>query len=224
MPFILTSLIAVMVCLGATCPPAAWAQTNPPASGSVLVEEDVIVVFADEPRLNFRDAVTDFLNRQPQAAATDIRKAVAYMKMESGRATAEGKKLIQTSVQELEKLAGEMQKGAVADLKDMQHAFVRAEYALAQHHYLKAVESHAKNDAQKTGQALQSSADYIDSGQVWMTRKMNEGADDVTKEARRIGAKLLEGSTVAATEAGKAFDGLGKELDAFKNKVAEIKK
>jgi hypothetical protein len=224
MKSIIASLSVALVLLSSNVTPAAWAQTQPAPEGYVLVEEEVIITFADEPKQSIRAAVAAYLNRQMRTAAMEIRKAAAYLKLEAGRATGDAKKALTDSVQELEKLAGDVQKGAVADLKDMQNAFARAEHALARHHYLKAVELRAKNDAQKTGRALQAAADYIDSGQVWLTQKMHEGVADTVNEARRVAAKMVYSTGAAADEVGKAFDGLGKELDKFGNSVAGLKK
>jgi len=227
MKSIIASLFVAVVLLSSNFTPAAWAQTQPAGSappGYVLVEEDVIITFADEPKQSIRAAVAAYLNRQMRTAATEIRKAAAYLKLEAARATGDAKKALMDSVQELEKLAGDVQKGAVTDLKEMQNAFARAEHALGRHHYLKAMELRAKNDAQKTGRELQAAADYIDSGQVWLTQKMHEGVADTVNEARRVAAKMVYGTGAAADEVGKAFDGLGKELDKFGNSVAGLKK
>ena len=223
MKSIIASLFAVVLLIPNFIP-AAWAQSNPTPDGYVLVEEDVIITFADEPKQNFRSAVAEFLNRELRASATEIRKASAYLKLEAGRAADDAKKALLDSVQELDKLADAVQKGAVTDLKEMQNVFARAEHALARHHYLKAVELRAKNDARKTGRELQAAADYIDSGQVWLTQKMHEGAADVVNEARRVAAKMVYGSGAAADEVGKSFEGLSKELDKFGSSVAGLKK
>jgi hypothetical protein len=223
----IASLFATVVLSSSIITPAAWAQTQPAGSappGYVLVEEDVIITLANEPRNSFRAAVSAFLKRQMRTAAADIRMGAAYFKLEAERATGDAKKALLDSVQELEKLAGEVQKVAVADLKDLQNAFARAEHALAKHHYLKGLEFKAKNDAQKSGRELQTAADYVDSGQVWLTQKMHEGVADTVNEARRVAAKMVFGAGAAADEVGKAFEGMGKELDKFGGAVAGLKK
>lgn len=218
---------AVLAQISLILPHYVWAQTQPPASappGYVLVEEDVIITLANESRQSFRAAVSAFLKRQMRTAVADIRKGAAYLKLEAERATGDAKKALLDSVQELEKLAGEVQKAAVADLKDLENAFARAEHALAKHHYLKVLEFKAKNDAQKTGRELQAAADYVDSGQVWLTQKMHEGVADTVNEARRVATKMVFGAGAAADEVGKAFEGMGKELDKFGGAVAGLKK
>ncbi|MGE5255752.1 MAG: hypothetical protein ACM3KE_03720 [Hyphomicrobiales bacterium] len=217
----------VMALASTALPISAWAQVQPAGSappGYVLVEEDTVITFANEARKSFRAAVADFLNRRMRAAAAEIRKGAAYMKLEAARASGDARKALMDSVQELEKLANEVQKAAVSDLNDLQNVFARAEYALARHHYLKAVELRTKGDAQKTGRELMSAADYVDSGQVWLTQKMHEGVSDSVNEARRVAAKMVYGAGATADEVGKAFDGLGKELDKFRSSVAALKK
>jgi hypothetical protein len=227
MRYLVICFSAVLAYISLILPHYAWAQTQPTVSappGYVLVEEDVIITLANEPRESFRAAVAAFLRRQMRAAATDIRKGAAYLKLEAGRATGDARKALMDSVQELVKLAGDVQKASVADLQELQNAFARAEHALAKHHYLKAIEFRAKNDAQKTGRELQAAADYVDSGQVWLTRKMHEGVADTVNEARRVAAKMVYGAGASADEVGNAFDGLGKELDKFGGAVAQLKK
>lgn len=53
---------------------------------------------------------------------------------------------------------------------------------------------------------------------------MHEGIGDAVNEARRVAAKMIHGAGATADEVGKAFEGLGKELDKFGNMVAGLKK
>jgi hypothetical protein len=207
-----TVFVLVLSTVNLVSPVSAQSKPSAP-DGYVLVEEDVIVTFADEPRKNFRSAVSAFLNRKLNEAATDIRKGAAFMKLEAERATGDAKKVLADAVADLQKLADDVQKGVVADLKDLQNSFARAEHALARHHYMKAVELREKNETQKAGRELQTAADYVDSGQVWLTKKMHKGTQDVVNEARRVAGKMVAGAGASAEDIGKAFDNLGKELD-----------
>jgi len=211
---IVAAIVIVLVLSTASLVSPVAAQSKPSApDGYVLVEEDVILTFADEPRKSFRSAVSAFLNRKFYEAATEIREGAAFMKLEAERATADAKKALDDSAADLRKLADDVQKGAVGDLKDLQSGFARAEHALVRHHYLKAVELRAKNETQKAGRELQAAADYVDSGQVWLTKKMHKGAQDIVNEARRVAGKMVAGAGASAEDIGKAFDNLGKELD-----------
>jgi hypothetical protein len=85
-----------------------------PPSGWVLIEEDVWLTFAAEPQEHFQNAHESFLKKDLQRAAEEIRKAAAFVKVEAGRATDDGKQSLLTSVRELDKLADEVERGTIS--------------------------------------------------------------------------------------------------------------
>ena len=81
-------------------------STKPDAQpGWVVIEEDIYYVFDDEPSAYFYNAHENFMKRDFKAAARELRKAAAFVKLESARATADGKKLLIYSYHELDELA-----------------------------------------------------------------------------------------------------------------------
>ena len=90
------------------------AKPAPPApEGYVVVEEDVLTVFVDAPGEHFHKARQSFLKKDYKVAAEEIRKGAAFMKLQAGRATAEGKKVLTVSIGELEMLAKDVEQGTV---------------------------------------------------------------------------------------------------------------
>jgi serine protease Do len=84
---------------------------------------------------HFRKAIDDFLQKDPRGAASEIRKSVAFLKVEADQMdTDEGKEILTASIQDLEKLAGDLEKGAVSSVKKLEDAFDHAAQAL--HSYL----------------------------------------------------------------------------------------
>ena len=116
----------------------------------------------EEPESQFEKAHEFFLKKDLKAAASEIRKGVAFLKQEAGSAAKDGKKDLTASIHELEKLANEVEKGAVTSEKRLKDAFARAHQALANHHYLKASDYWAKKEEKKTGHALNSATPYFD--------------------------------------------------------------
>ena len=123
----------------------------------------------------------------PGFTQTEIRKAVAYVKLESARAATDGKKALNASAQELETLAKEVEKGAVKDVKRLDDAFARADHALAKSHYVKASESWTKKFADKTGYELKAAAESLEKAASW--------AGGEASSARRI-QRLLRHPTL----------------------------
>jgi hypothetical protein len=119
-----------------------------------------------EPESQFEKAHEFFLMKDLKAAASEIRKGVAFLKQEAGSAAKDGKKDLTASIQELERLASQVEKGAVTSEKKLKGAFGRANQALANHHYLKASEYWAKKEEKKTGHALKSATLYLEHAMV----------------------------------------------------------
>ena len=216
---VVLSLALVILVAGVVAGPSAAADTAQtaaaPPQGYVLVEEDVVVVLANEAHQSFLRASENFAKGKMKAAAAEIRKGEAYVKLEAASATAEGKKALLSSAGELKQLADKVEKGAVKDGKELKSTFARAEYAMARHHYLKAAEQWEKKDSQKVADDLNAAAAYIDSGQVWVTKKMHAGAADIKKEARRLAAQVTAKTGAEAQELGKGMDNLGKEIEKY---------
>ena len=214
----LTLALAVLV-LGFAPKGMAATGTGQPAAappeGYVFVEEDVVVVLSSEAHQSFLRASENFAKGKMKAAAAEIRKGEAYIKLEAARATAEGKKALLTSAQELKQLADKVDKGAVKDGKELKNTFARVEYAMARHHYLKAAAAWESKESQKVADHLNAAAAYIDSGQIWLTKKMHAGAADIKKEAHRIAAQVTAKTGAEAQELGKAIDNLGKEIEKY---------
>src|SRR5687768_11449412 len=98
--------LAIAVAVGIT-PVGVGAESAPPKApeGYILIEEDVWFVVDDEPEEHFHRAHEAFLKKDLKKAAAHIRKGEAFLKLEAGRATEEGKKLMKESGHELAKLA-----------------------------------------------------------------------------------------------------------------------
>ncbi len=113
----------------------------------------------------------------------------------------------------LEKLAGDIEKGAVRSAKDVQDVFAKAEHAVAKHHYLKATEAWAKKLIKKAGHELQAAAVSLEHGFAWAGQKLEADTIKVMDDTRHIAGKLIEDAGWAADEVGKAIEYLGREID-----------
>jgi len=202
--------------------PAKPAPTAP--EGYVVVEEDVLTVFVDAPGEHFHKAQQSFIKKDYKAAAEEIRKGAAFMKLQAGRATAEGKKGLTESIDELEKLATDVEKGTVTSAVTLNHAFARAHHALAQHHYLKAMEYKAKGASTKLGHALKASAIHLEHGFSWAGHKMEAMTVSIIKDTGLVAGKLIEGSGWIGELAGKIIEKIGIEIEKLGRILEPTKK
>jgi hypothetical protein len=186
----------------------------------------VWLVIDDESEEHFHRAHESFLKKDLKKAAAEIRKGEAFLKLEAGRATEEGKKLMEESGHDLAKLAEDVEHGTITSVKRLDEAFARAHQALAHHHHLKAKESwtnKAEQAAHKVGQDLQAAAEHFDQGLVWTGHKAEAAGAKAIKDARLLAGKLIQGSGWVPAEVGKGIEYVGEEIEKFGKKVAPAK-
>jgi hypothetical protein len=185
----------------------------------VVADERIWVPYIQEPDSHFRRAHENFLKKDYRAAATEIRKAVAYVKLESARAATDSKKALNASAQELEALAKEVEKGAVKDVKRLDDAFARADQALAKSHYVKASESWTKKLADKTGYELKAASESLEKAASWAGSEASSAASTAMRDGRKVAGKLISGTGWAVDEVGKAIDAVGQKIEEIGKKV-----
>jgi hypothetical protein len=176
-------------------------------------------VKAEEPESSFQKANEFFLKKDLKAAASEIRKGAEFLKKEVKAASKDGKAALNASVQELEKLAGDVEKGTVTSAEKLKNAFARSSEALAHHHYLKASESWAKKKTKETGEALTAAAQYLEQTARWSGRKLETGTVEVVNYVRTVGDKLIRGTGYGLEEVSKSIKEMGRELSAFVKKT-----
>ena len=212
-------LWAIALALMLTTPHLVLAKTDDPKTapqapdGWILVEEDIWVLFPDEPGAQFHQAHENFLKKDFKAAAAHIRKAVGFMKLEAARATGDAKKALTTSINDLEKLASDVEKGAVKSTNDLSKAFSRAHHALAVHHHLKASEAWAKKETSKAGHALKAAASHLERALSWSGHEIEAALVKVMEMGHGVGEKLIQGARWTADEVGKALKDLGEAME-----------
>ncbi len=168
---------------------------------------------ADEPQRHFGAAAEAFAKKDYKAAATEVRKAASYLRLESARATGDAKKGLDAADSELEKTARELDKGAIKSQKELDQRFANADHALALAHRVKAAESWARKDYETAGYELKAAAHGLESGAVWAGDEAKSATTAGVADARAVGDKLASGGVWAKDEVAKGFDSLGNAIN-----------
>jgi len=200
------------------------AEATKPATVPVYVEEDIFYFFVDEPEHHFNLARENFLKKDFKATAHEIRKGATFLRLELARATGKTENNLRASIQELDKLAVDVEKGTVTSTKQLEQGFARAHHALAQHHYAKASDFWTKKEAKKVGQELKAAAYNIKQSLAWDGREVEAGTKVVLKDAKSLAGKLIEGLGWVPEEVGKGLDATGKEIDKLGKMLETPKK
>ncbi len=83
---------------------------------------------------HFRKASENFMQDDSKGAAAEIREGASFLKMEANQAGKKSKETIMASIQELEKLANDLEQGAISSVAKLEEAFDRAYHSLASNH------------------------------------------------------------------------------------------
>jgi hypothetical protein len=189
----------------------------------VEADETTWYPYVEEPDQHFKNAHDAFLSRDFKKTTEEIRKGEAFVKLEDARATGDAKRSLDASSRELAQLAGEASRGEVKDVKSLDNAFARADYALALSHRAKASEGRASKDATKAGYELRAAANYLEQGASRAGSDVESGVSAGVKDTREVAGKLIQGTSVAADDVDKAMETVGQEIGVLGKKVMHTK-
>lgn len=180
--------------------------------------------YVDEPNAHFQAAHDSFLSKEYKKAAEEIRKGLAFVRLEEGTAIAKAKQDLDVSERELQRLAKNVEQGSVQEVKRLDSAFARADQALALSHRIKANEAWDKKELTKIENELKAGATHVENAAAWLGAEAKAGAATAVRDTRSVAAKLTEGSGYAVEEVGKAIDSLGKAIDELGRKIEPASK
>jgi hypothetical protein len=178
----------------------------------LVLDEASWYPYIEEPDRHFQNAHRSFLAHDYEKAAQEIRKGEAFVKLEAGRTSGEVEYSLNSSAEELEKLAVDTQRGMVKNVGDADNSFRRADRALAQSHQLKAKERWAKKETVSAGYEMKAGALLLEQSADWAGSEARAGVSEVVRDTKVLAGKLTEGSGYAVEEVGKGINELGKAI------------
>ena len=168
----------------------------------------------------FQKAKQNYLDKNMEAASTQIQKGAAYMKEQSEKASDSGKAALAASSRELEELAGDVKKGSVKSVKKMEDAFARAYLALAKDAHTQSAKSWAEKQGQKAGEGLEKASGYLERSFAWAGQKVEQGTRNVMQKSKDLSTKLKEKGRAVAEDVGKNLKETGNEIEKFGRKIS----
>jgi hypothetical protein len=176
-------------------------KSNKAPEGFVLVEERVVVLTANQPQNHFLRAQELLRQKDPKAAAGEVRMGAAYLDMQNSRG--QGDQQLQQSADRLRELAGHIvnhqeqnqgqadQKKITDDSKQLDQAFAQANCSLAKH-----LQSLAKQELQNqklvmAGHDLRSAAESLSAGYAWAGDKPSQDVSSAIQQSQQLAMQLM---------------------------------
>lgn len=167
----------------------------------------------EEPQRHFSSAAALYAKKDYKAAAAEVRRASAYLRLESARAVGDAKSSLVAADAALDRTAHALETGAASSEKSLDQVFAQAEHALAVAHRAKAAEDWSRKAYDKAGYELKAAAHGLDSAAGWTSAKASAAAAASSADARSIGDKLAGGGVWARQEVAHGFEAVGTALN-----------
>jgi hypothetical protein len=166
----------------------------------------------DSPSERFTAAHKNFLKRDTEAAAREIRNAAVMLARESDKTAGAGKKDLRALAAELEMLAEQVGKGTVAGAEELTVPFGRACRAMAESHAARSSEAWSKREAHRAGEELRAASDDLAAAATWTGHEGDYGVAAAVQGARATGSKLTKGAKWTEAEVRRSMDDVDREL------------
>lgn len=210
--------------------PAAQPAGTPPASAQgaadrvSVVEQDVWIVFAEEPSQHFHRARADFWKDDMVGAATEILKGAAFLKLAADTAGGGVKDALMASVRQLDLLAYNVQMGGTVYITDFDRRFAQAEAALADYFLRRTREAWKKKDAENTGVNLRIATLTLENAWGWTGERPASDTIAVIKRTHELSSQLVGGAGWTDEQVTVEVDRIGSQIEKLKKKTAAAKK
>ncbi len=185
----------------------------------LVIDESSWYPYIQKPDRHFQNAHQSLLTKDYAKAAQEIRKGEAFVKLEASRGSGGVKPSLNSSAQELEKLAIDTQSGAVKDVAEADNTFGRADQPLAQSHQAKAKESWAKKETVRTGYEMKAAALLLDQSADWVGNEAKTGVSAVVRDTRLLAGKLTAGGEYAVRDVDKGIADLSHAISGLGQKT-----
>jgi hypothetical protein len=159
-----------------------------------MVEEQTVVLTANEPQNHFLRAQQLLSQKDTKAAAGELRMAAAYMDMQAsrGRGGQDDAQLKQSADrlrQEARQIAQQSQNGA--NESQLKQAFGQANYALADHLQALADKEVRNQKSVMAGHDLAGAADSLAAAYAWSGQQPPTQVSSAIQESQRLATQLL---------------------------------
>lgn len=171
------------------------AADDPPVERTVVLDEDVWVLFYDLPSRRFREIRTNFVKRQFDAAAADLVTSAGYLVVESERAAPDIATRLVEVADRLTRIAGHMQDPAVTGA-ELDSQFGRAHWLLAQHYLDLAHQLRDLGLYRRSGLHLWATTHHLERAVLWSNARIDRQLLGTLEDLQELAMQMQDEQTV----------------------------
>jgi len=214
------AFLVVGLTLGVHLTTAAQDDLRRLPPSQLVIDPAILASFTDEPCHHFEEARTRLGAARPGEAAEHLRIGAAFLKLEAARATPQGHEPLAASIRELDKLAEAVEQGLVRTTTPLDAAFMRAHYALAEHHCTKAAHRCCQTEAfqhpgesQRVSQDLRAAATHLERASKWAKQEIDPETRELLNSSHLAANAVSSDARQGHSKAVQAITALGGKLE-----------
>ncbi|HVP12034.1 MAG TPA: hypothetical protein VMV94_12705, partial [Phycisphaerae bacterium] len=185
--------------------PMAAPPDAPP--GWIALEENFWIPLTQTPGSFFHWAHEEFLRKDFETSAMDLRQAAAFLRLQARRSTnPEHANPLYAEAYRLTDLARQVEQKDVKAVSRLDREFARAHAALAEHDYAMARESWKKKLPRTTGYNLDAAAFNLKAAYAWAHEEPGPAGFTATADADSMGERLIKGEAPRKYEITTTMD------------------
>jgi len=218
--FLVSTLASSLLLFSLNAPLGAQEEEAPEVpEGWIVVPDEIWIFLLDEPSGYFQDAHEDYLAGDVRSAARNLNKGIAFLSIELPRAKKETKNRLKASVSELRQLARAIESGALKTRTQLEDAFARAEFALAEHYFELAGRYEAKGKDEYLAYALDATVSHLLQAAAWANEDLDVDEAVAAKEARSLSRKFTQGAEKSTKKVKEGLKSVGQSLSNLGKKI-----
>ncbi|MBY0589625.1 hypothetical protein K2X85_20830 [bacterium] len=215
--------LAGLMAVGITAIAADEKPKTPRQPGWIVVEEDVWFPLRFAVTNQFHAAREQFRQKEEKAAAKELIKAAALLKIAHGHSTPEGAKVLESASDDMARLAKDLDKGKIASTRRFEATLHKLHYALAAHHYFKANDHIGNNQMKFAGEHLETAAHFLQNAMASAEREYGKEIIERVERIDEHGRVLSEGSIIEKNQLVEDLRVLKEQVDAIGETLEKIK-
>ena len=219
MRFAILFAIGFVICLGSIHEVGQAQGLQPGVVIDSTLGRGFYVTHTSDPTQDFNAAQRYFLDFDFAASAASIRRGSERLRDALGDATDSSRQVLLDSVTELEALAKSTEQRSIDNVKRLDEAFARANYALAQRHYFSALSAHEQMAQARVGEEMRRSAEYLWRARQQIGLQLQDNEATAIDRTRTLGSKLAAGLNATSDEITNELHSFGQGLANLRDRL-----
>lgn len=169
--------------------PVSRAENQTDVLNLFSMDENVWATFYDLPSRRFRAIRDAFIGKEFDTATRDLQVSIGFLSVEAARADPTLYKPLNENIERLEYLRLNIREQSVS-VGDLDSAFARAHWLLAQHYLVLAMHSRDKQQHKNAGQYLWATAHHLERAVLWSDARVDRSIVAALDSTREMGSQL----------------------------------